>query len=243
VTFPALQPIGFATAFLPRAKRKAVLDALALCRTIQDVSARGQELCAEAQTIGQYEVPAQYFLDLSTAARSDAPRYATWPSLQKRCEAVGGSVCKIVGCVLGFTHSEGADRAGKLGIALELTRILRDLKSDWERGKLYLPMADMAKFRYSERDVAAGTINDHFRDLVRFEIARAREFYRQSSEAIPWLADDGSRLFSGIIVAAGLNMLDIMEKNWRELLHHPPQITTGRIIRSLPQAWRLARQQ
>jgi phytoene/squalene synthetase len=235
--------LRFAAAFLPRAKREAVFRVLRLCHTIQDAAASsGHELIAESPTIGEHQIPAQYFLELSNTLRTDPSRYATWPSLQKRCEAVRGNVCKIVGCVLGFTHSEGADRAGKLGVAIELTRILRDLKADWDRGKLYLPLADMAQFRYSERDLAAGTINENFADLIRAQVTRARALYREACEAIPWLADDGSRLFAGMIIASGLSFLGSIEKNWRGLFTDPPQLTVMRMIRCVPRAWRLARQ-
>src|SRR2546423_15005 len=74
-------------------------------------------LYAAARTIARYEIPIQNFLDFAEALRSEAPRYATWPSLEKRCQAISGNVARIVASVLGLTHSDGAARAGTLGVA------------------------------------------------------------------------------------------------------------------------------
>ena len=82
---------------------------------------------------------------------------------------------------------------------------------------------------------------DKLKELVQFEIARARDLYRQASEAIPWLADDGSRVFAALIITTGTNMLDAMQKRWRDLLTRPPRVTTARMLGQLPRAWRMAR--
>jgi phytoene synthase len=198
-------------------------------------------LLAAAHAIRRHQIPARDFLQFAAALQSPVTRFATWQNLQAHCDGAGGTVARIVAAVLGMTHSDGADRATKLGIAIELTRILRDLKRDRQRGAIYLPLADFASVRYSERDFLADTVDERFRALIAIQADRAQQLYGESSEAIRWLADDGSRLFAGVIIATGLNMLQIVQRRWRDLLNDLPRLTTGRMIRALPRAWRLAR--
>jgi phytoene synthase len=83
-------------------------------------------------------------------------------------------------CIEIFTYrSQSAkDYAVSLGVALQLTNILRDLKEDAARGRVYLPQEDLRLFGYSEDDLAGGTINDKFREMMNFECERARSYYR-----------------------------------------------------------------
>ena len=70
-------------------------------------------------------------------------------------------------------------------MALQLTNILRDLKEDAERDRVYLPQEDLRRFNYSERELMNGVVNDNFRALMKFECERAHEFYRKAAECLP----------------------------------------------------------
>ena len=107
-----------------------------------------------------------------------------------------------------MTHSGAAQQAVCLGSAIRLTSILRDLRRDWERGRLYLPLEDLVRFGYGERHLARGAVNDSFLSLMKFEVARARGLYRAGAEGICWLADEGSRLMVSTLALTGAGTLD-----------------------------------
>lgn len=198
---------------------------------------------AFAATARRFGIPRQYFLDLAQGLRADAAvsRYATWPSLERHCRAVTGSVALATLAVLGVTHSGAGEQAVKLAAAMRLTAILRDLKRDFAAGTLYLPLEDLARFRHSERDLARGTVNDNFRELIRFETARARGLYAEGAEGLSWLGDDGSRLAVSALIAASSGVLNAIERERFDVLTHPPRLTAGQALRRLPLAWRLSR--
>jgi phytoene synthase len=200
-------------------------------------------LHAFAQAVNRYQVPREHFLDLAEGCRRDhtVSRYATWSSLERQCHAVSSSVALAVSCVFGLTNSGAAEHVLKMGAAIRLTRILCELKADYERGKLYLPLEDLAAYRYGERDVAAGVVNDNFRELMRFEIARARRFFHESAEGLCWVAGDGSRLAAAAVAALSSGVLDSIERHGYDIYSRHAELTPGQKLRRLPLAWRLAR--
>ena len=200
-------------------------------------------LHAFALTVRRYQVPRQHFLDFAEGLRADlcVARYATWASLERHCHAVSGTVALILSGVLGVTHSGAAEHAMKLGAAMRLTAILRDLKTDRDRGRVYLPLEDLARFRYGERDLAAGVVNDSFRELMRFEIGRARRLYQEAAEGLCWLADDGSRFAVAVVAATASGTLDQIERRGFDVFSRRPVLTTGQKLRRMSLAWRLSR--
>jgi 15-cis-phytoene synthase len=201
-------------------------------------------LHAFAATVRRYAVPRQHFLELAKAYQADGSvsRYATWASLERHCYGVAGIVGVILCGVLGVTNSGAAEYAAKLGVAMRLTNILRDLKDDAGRGRVYLPLEDLARFRYSERDLAAGLVNESFRQLMRFEIVRARRLYEEGAAGLCWLADDGSRFAVSAILALHCGVLDAIERQGYDVLTRRPTLTKGQRLRRLATAWRMARQ-
>jgi len=125
-------------------------------------------LFAFARTVERYEIPKEYFIDLSEGCRMDLTikRYATWNSLEKYCYNVAGVVGLIMSCVFGLRHSDAGQNAVAMGNAMQLTNILRDIHEDYLRGRIYLPLEDLARFGYSENDLARGTVNDAFKRLM-----------------------------------------------------------------------------
>jgi phytoene synthase len=126
---------------------------------------------------------------------------------------------------------------------MRLTEILRNLKPDRDRGHVYLPLEDLARFRYSERDLENGTVNEPFGELMRFEVARARQMYRAGAEGICWLAGDGSRLAASAVAVTHGGILRAIEQQRYDVFRHQADLTTAQRIRSLPAAWRLARRE
>jgi phytoene synthase len=143
--------------------------------------------------------------------------------------------------VFGVQHSGAGEYALKLATAMRLTTILLDLKADRDRGVIYLPLEDLARFRYGERDLAGGVVNDPFRNLIKFEIGRARELFRDGAEGLCWLGDDGSRLTVSALAATSAGLLDAIERQGCDVFTRRPALSAGQKLRRLPLAWSLSR--
>jgi phytoene synthase len=200
-------------------------------------------LRAVGLTVHRYQIPKQYFLDLGEGCRRDllVTRYPTWASLERHCYDVYGIVVLMMSCVFGVTSSGAAEHAIKIGIAMRLTSILRDLKPDLARRRIYLPLEDMAAFRYSERDLAAGVVNDNFRELMRFEITRARRLYHEGAEGLCWVAPDGAQFAAATMAVGHSAILDAIERRGYDVFSGRAALSTAQHLRRLPLAWRLAR--
>jgi 15-cis-phytoene synthase len=200
-------------------------------------------LHAFALTVHRYEIPKEYFFDLAEGCRMDltVSRYATWSALEKYCYHVAGVVGLIMSCVFGLTHSDARRHAVKMGNAMQLTNILRDVKEDWDRGRIYLPLEDMARFRYSERELQQGVVNTAFRELMSFEIDRARKMYHEASEGLCWLAGDGSRLTASAMAVIYAGILGAIERQNYDVFTRRARIGVLRKLGRIPKAMRLAR--
>lgn len=200
---------------------------------------------AFSRTVKDFDLPQQYFLDLAEGCRVDGTvmRYATWTRLENYLQLSGGSIGQMIASVLGVTHSEAHHQAAKLGQAVRLAQILRNLSADAQRGRVYLPLEDMVRFRYGEADLLAGTVNERLVELMKFEIARCRSLYEQGAEAIGWLSDEGSRLAVSLIAVATSGVLKAIERQHYNAFASDPKLSTADTMRRLPAAWRLARRQ
>ncbi len=208
-------------------------------------STQQHALHAFAQTVRRYQIPRQYFLDLAEGCRMDLTvnRYETWNDLEKYCYHVAGVVGLIMSCVFGVTHSGAFAQAITMGNAMQLTNILRDIKEDRERGRVYLPQEDQRRFGYSEDDLARGILNGNFREMMRFEIDRARQLYRTGAEGLCWLAGDGSRLTASTMAVIYSGILDAIERQDYDVFSKRAHLSTAQKFRRLPTAWRLARRE
>ena len=152
--------------------------------------------------VRQFDLPRQAFEDVidGVAMDLDTTRYETFSDLFEYCRRVAsavGLVCiKIFGC-----QSAGAcDYALNLGVALQLTNILRDIKDDLGRGRVYLPLEDLAAHHCTIADLEAGIVTAPVRNLLTFECQRAREFYLRAVAARP--PEDRRRLVAAEIMRA-----------------------------------------
>jgi 15-cis-phytoene synthase len=202
-------------------------------------------LYAFQQTVHRYQIPQEYFLDLAEGCRMDltVKRYATWAALERYCYHVAGVVGLIMCGVFGLTNSGAREQAIEMGNAMQLTNILRDIGEDYDRGRIYLPLEDMARFRYSERDLSRGVVNENFRELMRFEIDRARSLFRSGAQGLCWLAGDGSRLTASAMAVIYCGILSAIERQDYDVFSRRAHLSTPQKFRRLPSAWRLARRQ
>jgi phytoene synthase len=119
-------------------------------------------------------------------------RYATWNELERYCYLVASTVgllsLPIIGLARDAEFGEAAPFAIQLGVALQLTNILRDVGEDAAAGRVYLPESDLARFGLTADDILAGVYDDRFIALMKFEIARARELYEAALPGIALLS-------------------------------------------------------
>jgi phytoene synthase len=152
--------------------------------------------------IRRFDLPRQAFDDVldGVAMDLDTTRYRTFEEVFEYCRRVASAVGLICIRVFGCTNPRASDYALNLGIALQLTNILRDVKRDLERGRVYLPLEDLAACGCTVEDLAAGVPSEAVRKLIAFECARARAFYDRARAALP--PDDRHRLVAAEIMRA-----------------------------------------
>ncbi len=169
-------------------------------------------------TIQKYPQSIQPYLDMIDGQRMDLNkfRYKDFDELKLYCYRVAGTVGLMTQNVMGIDSAytsapwsampDPSEAAIALGIANQLTNILRDVGEDRHRGRIYLPQADIEKFNYSEEDLLKGKINKQWKALMNFQLTRAREWFQKSEDGIKWLSSDARwpvwtslRLYRGIL--------------------------------------------
>ena len=123
-----------------------------------------------------------------------------------------------------------------LGIASQLTNILRDVGEDARRGRIYLPLEDLAKFNYTEQDLLKGVVDERWRQLMQFQIQRTREVYAKAEKGISYLAPD-ARLPVWAALILYSQILDRIERNQYDVFRQRAYVPNLAKLRSLPKAW------
>ena len=198
---------------LPREKRNALFALYAFMRLVDNVSddpgdldtkrkelARWRAMLDEAvagrtaghailpaiaSTMERFEIPARYFHDLILGAEMDLTisSYATFDRLTEYCYRVAGTVGLTCLHVFGFRNPRDPDLAERLGLAFQLTNIIRDVGADFEMGRIYLPQEDMERFGVRKEELR-GPITPAIRELLEFEAERAWRFYEEGRPLI-----------------------------------------------------------
>jgi len=134
------------------------------------------------EAVRRFAIPSRYFFELIDGVASDLhpPEYRTFEDLYRYCYQVASTIGLICLHIFGFESGQAPGYAEKLGVAFQLTNILRDLREDLLRGRLYLPAEDLARFEVARADIEAGRL-ERVRDLLRFEAARAEAYYREAA--------------------------------------------------------------
>ena len=129
--------------------------------------------------VKRYEIPESELLELVDGVELDffRKRYRTWDELQGYCRLVASVVGRMCVRIFGFEDRAALERADELGLALQLTNILRDVREDAGMDRIYLPQEDLERFKVTERQLFDGVPNDEWRNLVAFEAKRARELF------------------------------------------------------------------
>jgi phytoene synthase len=190
------------------------------------------EWSAFRETVLCYEIPREYFLSLIRGVEMDLvkTRYATYAELQEYCYCVASVVGLIMTRIFGSSSEQALAPAADLGTAMQLTNILRDIGEDLRMGRVYIPQAELARFGVTQEDLASGRVTEHFRDLMRFQIDRARGLYRRAAVGIPYLTNDGSRFCVQLMGTTYAGILDMIEKNGYEVFSRRAAVPFGRKI-------------
>ena len=149
-----------------------------------------------ATTIRKFNIPIDPFYELLKGMEMDLQknRYLTFDDLQLYCYRVASTVGLMCIEIFGYKHQSTKDFAVNLGIALQLTNILRDIKKDAEAGRIYLPEEDMKRFSYSEKDLLNLTYNENFRMMMHYEVNRARYYFEEATKSLN--LDDKGKMFA-----------------------------------------------
>ncbi|HEV8346512.1 MAG TPA: presqualene diphosphate synthase HpnD [Vicinamibacterales bacterium] len=152
--------------------------------------------------IRRFDLPREAFEDVidGVAMDLDTMRYESFADLLQYCRRVASAVGLICIRIFGAGGARAAEYAVNLGVALQLTNILRDIKGDLERGRVYLPLEDLAACGCTVEDLAAGVVSEPVRRVVQFEARRAHEFYDRATAALP--PQDRRRLVAAEIMRA-----------------------------------------
>ena len=152
--------------------------------------------------ITEFDLPRQAFEDVidGVAMDLDTTRYETFDDLFEYCRRVASAVGMICIRIFGCRNASAREYALNLGVALQLTNILRDVKTDFERGRVYLPLDDLRAHGCTVDALAAGVVTEPVRRLIEFECRRARDFYQRAKAALP--PGDRKRLVAAEIMRA-----------------------------------------
>ncbi len=189
--------------------------------------------------VKRYAIPKTFFHELIDGAEMDltTTRYETFDDLYRYCHRVASVVGFVCIHVWGFSGDEEAYiPAEACGLAFQLTNILRDVKEDAERGRIYLPLEDMRRFGYSEEELLQGVTDDRFHALMRFEVARAREYYEKALPLIP-LIDPVSRPTFVIMFRIYRGLLERIEEQGYNVFASRARLSTAHKVGIVAKAW------
>ena len=186
-----------------------------------------------------YKIPKNLPLELMRGVLMDTTikRYETFDELYVYCYRVASTVGLMSSEIFGYKDQKTLEYAEALGIAMQLTNILRDVKEDAAMGRIYLPQEDLRKFGVSEEQLFANEMNGNFIEMMKFQIRRARSFYRKSEKGIPLLEKD-TRLTVLLASRIYARILDEIERQHYDVFRQRAHTTFSQKLRLIPKIWR-----
>ncbi len=192
--------------------------------------------------LAKYKIPKNLPLELMQGVLMDThtKRYETFGELYVYCYRVASTVGLMSSEILGYADTKALEYAEAMGIAMQLTNILRDIKEDAAMDRIYLPQEDLRKFDVSEQQIFANKMNGNFIELMKFQITRARDFYQTGEQGINLLEKD-SRFT--VLLAARIysQILDEIERQNYDVFLRRAHRTFRQKIFSIPKIWREAK--
>jgi phytoene synthase len=254
--------------FLSAEQRRAIIALYAFCREVDDVVdecsdtsiARRKldwwrteiEACFSGQPrhpvtralqhpIETINLPGEYFQEIIDGMEMDLEqnRYQSFGELALYCHRAAGVVGLLSAEIFGYRHRDTLRYAEELGTALQLTNILRDVREDARRGRIYIPLDELLEYRVNPHDLLKGTVTSGMRELFAFQAQRARQYYQRAMTRLP--AEDRYPQRSGIIMATIYQaLLDEIEADGFRVMEQRTSLTP---VRKLWIAWTTARKE
>ena len=188
-----------------------------------------------------FRLPENELADIINGMEMDLhhSRYATFDDLQYYCYRVAGVVGRLIARILGYTQEATLQYAETLGLALQLTNIIRDVGEDARMGRIYLPQDELAQFNVSEESILAAQITPEFAALMQFQFNRARDTYRQAIALLP--PADKKAQKAGLIMASIYYALlqEIERDGLTNVLRYKIRIPNPRKMRIALKTWLL----
>ena len=199
-------------------------------------------LTAWRDLLEAHKIPQNLPLELMQGVLMDThtKRYETFDELYVYCYRVASTVGLMSSEILGYSDKIALRYAKALGIAMQLTNILRDVKEDAAMGRIYLPQDELRKFKVSEEQILEGEVNNNFVEMMRFQIQRARDYYRTGEKGISLLEKD-SRLTVLLASRIYAQILDKIERQNYDVFTRRAHTNFPQKIFSIPKIWREAR--
>jgi 15-cis-phytoene synthase len=249
--------------FLPPDRRRAITALYAFCREVDDVVDETAEPQIAAAKLGwwrselanlfagnpqhpvtkalgaftqKFSITSQRLNEIIDGMEMDLTqtRYLDWPGLERYCYRVASVVGLLAAGIFGYRDARTLDYARNLGIAFQLTNIIRDVGEDARKNRIYLPMAELKEFGVPAADILQSRQTPEFARLMEFEAARAREHYEKAMRALP--KDDRKAQRPGLIMAAIYRaLLDEIERDGYRVLTQRTSLTP---LRKFWIAWR-----
>lgn len=215
--------------FLPKEKREAITALYAFCREVDDIADECTDIHiaktklawwrneirnlyqgtpqhpvskALATPIERYQLSEEHFLEIIDGMEMDCDqnRYGSFKELQLYCYRVASVVGLLSASIFGYTNRATLKYAHDLGMAFQLTNIIRDVGEDARRGRIYLPLDEIAKAGLTEHDILHGIESEQVKALLEFQIERAETFYDKALRALP--PEDKKAQKTGLMMAA-----------------------------------------
>ena len=255
---------------LPAVKRRAIYAAYAFCRLCDDISdedmsheerldgfrgvreslARAHQgwleepvFAALGDSATRFGVPWEHFDEIVTGVEMDLDisRYRTFDDLREYCHKVASVVGLVSIRIFGHDdHPEVETYAVDLGLAMQLTNILRDIKEDAGRDRVYIPQDELRRFGCSEADLTNGVVNASFRELMRFQVGRAREFFESGRKLIPLLEPD-ARACTAVLIGVYGSVLNRIEAADYDVFSKRVSLSTGEKLVTMAKLWAMSR--
>src|SRR5258706_387422 len=249
--------------FLPAERRRAITALYAFCREVDDAvdEAQDPQLAALKLAWWRNEVANMYagnpqhpvtrglapFTDKFSLEQENLrliidgmemdltqTRYLDWPGLERYCHRAAGVVGLLAARIFGYQDARTLEYARSLGIAFQLTNIIRDVGEDARKNRIYIPIDDLKRFEVPAAEILGLKGSENFTKLMQFEAARARSYYEAAFDALP--AADRKAQRAGLIMAAIYRaLLDEIERDGFSVLKQRTSLTP---LRKLWIAWK-----
>jgi phytoene synthase len=191
-----------------------------------------------SRAVERYSIPEAELLALIDGVEMDCTktRYATWPELREYCTLVASIVGRMCVRIFGFDDLQALDRADDLGLALQLTNIMRDVREDAAMGRVYLPQEDLARFGISEQALLAGNPGDGWDQLVAFETQRTRALFESGYQVLAYIP---RRPAACVQTMAGIyeRILEKIERDPQLPLRERAALSNGEKLRVMVASW------